>query len=395
MVFEEQTEEAILKRMMDRIPNDLDKRENSSIIFNAIAPTAVELARIHSQLNDKLRYSFLFEDTPEEYIEQKGIEFGITRKQATRAIKKGMFYNNENKLLDIPLGSRFSIEKKHFKAIEKIETGIYKMECEQFGSIGNSPIGNLVPIEYIEGLSIAELTEVIESGKDIETREELRLRILQRVKNPPGSGNKNDYIRWAMEIEGVKNVKIIPLWNGGGTVKVVIAGEKGTPLDDSVINKVKNYIDPPIDGYGEGKAPIGADVTVVTPVLKAINITVVNLNTDNLQLAIQNITYNVGKYLENVTAGTTIRLKDIEAVITNSNYVKDYSYILLNGDVRNVLIDDESKPIVGIVDFTEDTGGTTPESSINKIIVLQSFASLDNVILKHGIYTPKEGGIKC
>lgn len=395
-MFEDNTEEIILKRMMDRVPNDLDKRENSSIIFNSIAPVALELARIYSDLDRHFKYVFLYDNTPEEYVEKKGIEFGITRKQATKAIKKGTFYDSENKLLDIPINSRFSIENLNYKTIEKISTGIYKMECEQFGVIGNIPVGNLIPVEYVEGLSVAELGEVVESGKDIETGEEHRQRILQRAKNPPGSGNKQDYRRWAMEIEGVKNVKVIPIWNGGGTVKVVVSGNKGTPLDDSVINKVKNYIDPPVDAHGEGQASIGADITVVTSVLKAINITIVNLNTDNLQLAIQSIKDGVDRYLENIVVpGTTIRLKDIESVITNSNYVKDYSHILLNGDVRSILIDDESKPIVGTVDCKEDAKATTPGSGINKIIVIQSFASLDNVILTHGIYVPKEGGIKC
>lgn len=51
--------------------------------------------------------------------------------------------------------------------------------------------------------------------------------------------------------------------NGNGTVKVIVAGNNGMQLDDTIVQKVKQYIDPE-DGQGSGKAPIGARVTVVS-----------------------------------------------------------------------------------------------------------------------------------
>lgn len=38
-MFEEQTYEALMERMLDRLPDDIDKRENS-VIWNALAPAA-------------------------------------------------------------------------------------------------------------------------------------------------------------------------------------------------------------------------------------------------------------------------------------------------------------------------------------------------------------------
>lgn len=43
-MVEEQTYEAILQRMMDRIPDGMDKREGS-IIYDALAPLRLSLPR--------------------------------------------------------------------------------------------------------------------------------------------------------------------------------------------------------------------------------------------------------------------------------------------------------------------------------------------------------------
>lgn len=42
-MYEEQTFEAIIKRMLDRVSGDVDKREGS-VIYDALAPIAFSLA---------------------------------------------------------------------------------------------------------------------------------------------------------------------------------------------------------------------------------------------------------------------------------------------------------------------------------------------------------------
>lgn len=71
---------------------------------------------------------------------------------------------------------------------------------------------------------------------------------------PIASGNANSYIYWAKQVSGVGNARCIPLWNGAGTVKVVILSSNGTAPDDTVIKNVADYI--------EAQRPIGAKVTV-------------------------------------------------------------------------------------------------------------------------------------
>ena len=51
--------------------------------------------------------------------------------------------------MDIPIGSRFSLETLNYVAVERIAKGQYKMQCETIGTAGNTLFGTLIPIEYI------------------------------------------------------------------------------------------------------------------------------------------------------------------------------------------------------------------------------------------------------
>ena len=107
--------------------------------------------------------------------------------------------------MDIPIVERFSINDLIFKATEKISLGIYKVECETAGIIGNGVTGNLIPINYIQNLAKAEITELLIPGEDEEDDETLRARAF--------AGNVIDYKNKTKEINGVGAVKVTPIWN--------------------------------------------------------------------------------------------------------------------------------------------------------------------------------------
>ncbi len=58
-------------------------------------------------------------------------------------------------------------------------------------------------------------------------------------------------------------VKVFPVWNGGGTVKIVfVNSDWGIPSSD-LVNSVQTVVDPVQNqGVGDGIAPIGHVVTV-------------------------------------------------------------------------------------------------------------------------------------
>lgn len=58
--------------------------------------------------------------------------------------------------------------------------------------------------------------------KSGETDAALLSRLLDYIRRPPAGGNRYDYVKWALEVEGVQSAICIPTGQGPGTVDVVI-----------------------------------------------------------------------------------------------------------------------------------------------------------------------------
>ncbi|RXM69437.1 baseplate J/gp47 family protein [Clostridium tetani] len=360
-MFEEQTEENILKRMMDRIPNDLDKREES-IIYNALAPAAQEVARMYSDMDYFLQCTFASPDMPPELLDLRVGEEGLKRYQATYAIKKGYFYDNENNLVDIPLNSRFSIDDFNFKAAEKISTGIYKLKSETTGVESNSITGQLIPIEYIENLSIAKLGELLIPGENEEDNESLYARYIEHLNEKPFGGNVADYKIKTRSIDGVGAVKVEPIWNGGGTVKVVFLDSEYNIPTKELVDKVQTTLDPiQNQGKGLGLAPVGHVVTVkdAQGVDISINTNLV-LNKDiTIGQVQQDIENTIKEYLLNLRKqwheedNIIVRISQIEARILNIEGVADIYTTKINNKEENLSLGVEEVPILKEVVLSE------------------------------------------
>ena len=104
----------------------------------------------------------------------------------------------------------------------------------------------------------------ITGGYDKETDDELRERTYYKIRTPGTSGNRNDYVNWALSIDGVGGAKCVPLWDGAGTVKVVITDADGETAGAELISDVDDYIDT--------VRPVGANVTVVSATAVTINV---------------------------------------------------------------------------------------------------------------------------
>ncbi|MGN1318828.1 MAG: baseplate J/gp47 family protein, partial [Lachnospirales bacterium] len=152
-MFEEMTFENILKSALSKVSSDVDKRQGS-IIYDAIAPACAELAQAYIQMDLILENSFA--DTAiREYLILRAKERGIEPYEATRAVLKGVFN------CDVPVGSRFSLDGLYYTVFEKISDYEYRVGCETYGTEGNNHLGRLLPLETIEGLETANLTELL------------------------------------------------------------------------------------------------------------------------------------------------------------------------------------------------------------------------------------------
>lgn len=254
-MYEDVTYDEILNRMLDQIPSDLDKRQ-SSVIYAALAAAAVEMHGMYTELWAVMNE--LFADTAgREYLIKRAAERGLKPKAASYAILKGEFNQ------DIPVGSRFSLETLNYRAVERMEVGIYKMQCETIGEVGNTLFGPLIPIEYMKGLARAELTELLIPGEDEEETEHFRSRYFASLESQAFGGNIADYKEKVMALPGVGGVKVYPAWNGGGTVKLVVINSEYAVPSAELVQSIKDTMDPdPDSGKGYGLAPIGHVVTV-------------------------------------------------------------------------------------------------------------------------------------
>ena len=91
MAYEDITYEVILQRMLDKVPDNMDKREGS-IIYDALAPAAVELQLMYIELDTILKETFA--DTAQrDYLVRRVAERGIEPYNATYAKLKGIEEN--------------------------------------------------------------------------------------------------------------------------------------------------------------------------------------------------------------------------------------------------------------------------------------------------------------
>ncbi|WP_309138132.1 baseplate J/gp47 family protein [Anoxybacillus sp. CHMUD] len=344
MLFENQTFETILGRMLNRVPNDIDKREGS-IIYDALAPAAIELAQVYMELNTILRLTFS-KTSSGEYLDRIATNFGVYRKKATSAVRKGIFTDLNGVPFDVPIGSRFRLNDNDmvYVAIEKIREGQYRMQAETAGSLGNQGFGKLLPIEPIEELGTAVLSDILIPGEDEEDDDALRQRYFERISMPSSSGNDADYIRWAKEVPGIGYVRVFRRWNGPGTVRIVVITDKKKSPSPQTITKVKENI--------ESKRPLLADVTVDGAKEISIDIDVkVTLNgQSDVETALQQIKNSINDYLLNVAFfEQTIRYAKIGEAILNAGYVLDYENLRINGGTGNIQINGDEIAVLGRV----------------------------------------------
>ena len=257
-MYENITYESILERMLERVPNTFDKREGS-VIYDALAPAALELQNMYIELDNVLNESFADTATL-PYLVRRAAEKGINQFPATSAILKVI---STPSTIEIPIGSRFSLNELNYVITEKITDGEYTIQCETPGVVGNSQFGNIIPIDYIQGLETIEITEVLIPGQDEEDVEELRSRYMNSMTSNAYGGNIADYKEKVGTLKGVGGLKVIPVWNGGGTVKIVFVNTEFDVPSPELVANIQEQVDPSGNsGKGYGIAPIGHVVTV-------------------------------------------------------------------------------------------------------------------------------------
>lgn len=346
MKYNQETYEAIRKRILDSMTNDIDKREGS-FVSNMISPVGVEFAKYYIELDNILSIMFL-EDATNEYLDKKVYDFGIERKMGTvaRGIIKvtgenGVHISQNSEVISQGGLSFFTVEDAW------IDEGIALIEVEasdvgtEYNIIQNSIdkfVNNIVGVKSVTN------EEEFKEGTNIETDEELRERFFEVVRRPATSGNIYHYEQWAKEIDGINQARVKPLWNGNGTVKVIVSNDNNI-VSEEIVAKCQEYINT--------VKPIGADVTVITPTSLDINITA-NIYIENGYDSVKaklDFEDNLKKYLSN--CNDTVVYTRVASCLGSVEGIKDYSELKLNGGISNVSFDDEKLPKIKSIELSE------------------------------------------
>ncbi|MFF2179428.1 baseplate J/gp47 family protein [Lysinibacillus sp. NPDC058147] len=349
-MFEHITHENILNDALNEVDNNVDKREGA-IIFDAISPHAKQLYELYFTMDGMIKE--MFGDTASrEFLIKLSKDRGITPNSATQAIRKGEFNIN------VPIGSRFSLDTLNFVVTEKISEGIFKLKCETSGALGNYDFGNIIPINYIDGLQTAILSDVLIPGEDEEPTEHLRKRYLESFDALAYGGNRKDYKDKVHSLQGVGGVKMYRVREGIYNVKVVVMDAQFQKPSSVMLENLQTAIDPEINqGEGLGIAPIGhivkVDGVTETTVDFTFNITFdIGYDWALLELDIQNMVDDYFLELKKKWEDNTqiiIRIAQIESRALAINGVLDIQDTLINGKDENLAIDENSIPVRGVI----------------------------------------------
>ncbi|MEW8957778.1 MAG: baseplate J/gp47 family protein [Moorella sp. (in: firmicutes)] len=345
-----ETKEQILQRLLAQIPDEYDKSEGS-FFYDVLSAVAIELAAAQDLVEQYLQLGFA-ETTSGNYLDYRAHEHGLERKAATKATGQVTISGSNGTV--VPAGSLFATAGGvQFKTLAEVtigETGqvVANVEAVEAGSSGNVPAGtiNTIPVS-IAGVTGVTNTQATSGGTDTESDAALLARLLKKVRSPATSGNAAHYKQWALEVAGVGDAKVIPEWNGPGTVKVIIIDSNKQPASADIVQDVADHI--------EEVRPIGAAVTAISAQGLIIDVAVTGVLAENYTPEQVKSSYEntLREYLKSIAFQQNyVSYAKIGSLFLDTPGVLDYLNLTVNGGTSNVTIGDEQVPILGTVTIT-------------------------------------------
>lgn len=352
-MFEMETRKNILERLKQYYTETAGDKVNlveGGFAWDTLSANAKEFEKAYAEMALIIEASFP-QTSWGDWLTKKAEEHGIIRQEATNS--SVILTVTGQAGTTVQEGSLFSTnDGKNFITTEskKIEDGgtvDIKAQSQDVGTSSNVDAETITKIPVsIYGVSAVTNKAAAYDGFDEETDAELLERLLFKVQQPATSGNPYHYVQWATEVTGVGGVKVVRLWNGNGTVKVIITDANNNIASEDLIQKVQSHI--------EEQAPIGATVTVVSlePVKIDIKLKVTSgmANTEGIKNAVNNY------FKQNIFNATYVSYAVIGSIILQNSAttgVLDYTNLKINGDTENIPLTDEQMPTVNEVNLIE------------------------------------------
>lgn len=342
-------ESQIHDEMLASISNKQDK-STGSFIYDATKPMAIALGEIYD-LTDAIEKKFSVSNLSGAELEQRIYEqTGLKRKDATKAtgtlkvigqgqITKGDLFHSTNGVYFAATNTVIIKGQSHIA-----------IEATVLGAMGNMPANTIVEM----GTTIQGITKVVNEtstvgGYEAESDQALLQRFFEKRRSPATSGNSAQYRIWAKEVLGVGDAKVIPLWSGDNTVKVVIADTNMQPANAQLIDRVQQHIDPSSKGLGEGMAPIGAKCTVASADGVTIKISFsMQLNSGTKENATELINDAISRYFKSIAfTGSKVYHAKIGATLLGIEQVLNIADLRINDKREDITLGEYQVPVIG------------------------------------------------
>lgn len=235
---------------------------------------AGEVYRLQAKLEWLRRQAFPQTATG-EWLSRHGEQRGVTRREAAKATGVITFSRWIPLSFDavIPAGTICAVPGEEPIEFETLEEGVLKSgtlsvdipaQAVLGGKSGNVAAGYINALSPPpSGINYATNKAAFTGGREAESDEEYRQRVINAYALFSNSTNVAYYRDCALSCEGVGSVGVVPRENGAGTVGIYLWGMGGAPSDE-VIDRVEKLL--------EKEREIGVTVSVQAATVKTVNV---------------------------------------------------------------------------------------------------------------------------
>ncbi|MBS4932950.1 MAG: baseplate J/gp47 family protein [Clostridiales bacterium] len=358
------SEEEIQERMMANLPEGIDDMPGG-FPYDFTMPTAIQKAEIMNFIIPRILMIMFPQFAWGDWLDLHGTQCSLKRREATKA--SGYVNLSGQDGVEIPIGTVFctpatdtnsSIEFESTELVVVSDSSAkVPISAVQTGTSSNVAAGTVtLALKPITGIDSITNEFAVTGGTEEEEDDVFRERIMDANANKGTSyiGNVSDYRRWAMEVAGVGSVTIVPTPDGvGGKVKIIVVDANGQPANESILKEVYDHIMAPNDPL-DRLAPAGASIEVVAPTTGNINYSAnIALNEmGNIETVKTEFISSLAEYYEVAKKEGVLRYSRVYAILSNTTGVKDFNSLKIDGNTENLVIDKDSFPFTGTVDFT-------------------------------------------
>lgn len=301
-----------LKRVRELVRDEVvSARRGAPMIGNnvlrVVSDAMAALNHLVLRYIDWLALQFLPDTAEEEWLDRHG-DIWLTNSDGTTGRKMATLASGVVNISGvdgtlIPIGTRLgSISGIQYETLQDVILSDIPVPVNTRaidpGIAGNLEEGDTLSV-VSAGVDGSAVVVTMTGGTDTESTDLLRVRVLERIREPPQGGADHDYVRWTKAVPGVTRAWVYPLEMGPGTITVrflmddLRADNDGFPLLADIV-AVESYLDT--------VRPVAVkDLFVVAPLKQRVDFHIRNLVPDTpavrsaIEDSIRDMLYNLAK----------------------------------------------------------------------------------------------------